>query len=177
LIFQLEKEANEIATNTRRGRGNIIIASPNTVAALSVTGLLDANHNLGNGALLDSNGIVGNTFVGTLNGQFKVYVDPYFSGGDGTEAAQAPITGNYDAGATENYATVGYKGTSPYDAGIFYCPYVPLQMVKAVGENTFQPKIGFKTRYGMLANPFTDSSNALTRGTNNYYRRVRISGI
>ena len=177
LIFQLEKEANEIATNTRRGRGNIIIASPNTVAALSVTGLLDANHNLGNGALLDSNGIVGNTFVGTLNGQFKVYVDPYFSGGDGTEAAQAPIAGNYDAGATANYATVGYKGTSPYDAGIFYCPYVPLQMVKAVGENTFQPKIGFKTRYGMLANPFTDSSNALTRGTNNYYRRVRISGI
>jgi hypothetical protein len=179
LYFQLEKEANQIAVETRRGRGNIVIGSANAIAALSLTGLLDANHNQGSGTLLDSDGIVGNSFVGTLNGQFKVYVDPYFVGGDGTEAGINSARGvTYANAATENYLTVGYKGTSPYDAGLFYCPYVPLQMVKTIGQDTFQPKIGFKTRYGILSNPFGgDTDNNLAVGENAYYRTVRIVGV
>ena len=182
LIFQIEKEANQIAIETRRGRGNIIIGSANAISALSVTGLLDANQNLGNGALLGADGITGNSFVGTLAGQFKVYVDPYFAGGDGTDAAVKPDpaggAANYAAGASENYITVGYKGDSPYDAGLFYCPYVPLQMVKTIGQDTFQPKIGFKTRYGLLSNPFGgDTNNDLGQGENAYYRVIRVVGI
>ena len=182
LIFQIEKEANQIAIETRRGRGNIIIGSANAISALSVTGLLDANQNLGDGALLGADGITGNSFVGTLAGQFKVYVDPYFAGGDGTEASVKPDpaggAATYAAGASANYITVGYKGDSPYDAGLFYCPYVPLQMVKTVGQDTFQPKIGFKTRYGLLSNPFGgDTNNDLGQGENAYYRIVRIVGI
>ena len=179
LFFQLEKDANGIAIDTRRGRGNIIIGSANAIAALSLTGLLDANHNLGNGALVGQDGIVGNSYVGTLNGQFKVYVDPYFAGGDGTEAGINTARGvTYANAATENYLTIGYKGSSPYDAGLFYCPYVPLQMVKTVGQDTFQPKIGFKTRYGILSNPFGgDTDNNLAVGENVYYRTVRVTGI
>ena len=175
LHFQLEKEANEIATSTRRGRGNIIIGSANAIAALSLTGAIEAG-NLSGGGQVSQDGITGNTFVGTLNGQFKVYVDPYFAGEAGTEITGRSGT-TYANAVTQNYLTVGYKGSSPYDAGIFYCPYVPLQMVKAIGENTFQPKIGFKTRYGMLANPFANASNSLATGTNNYYRTLRITGI
>tara|TARA_Y100000310_G_scaffold56699_1_gene52029 strand:- start:509 stop:1972 length:1464 start_codon:yes stop_codon:yes gene_type:complete len=177
LYFQLEKEANAIAIETRRGRGNIIIGSANAISALSITGLLDANHNQGSGQLLGTDGINGNTFVGTLNGQFKVYVDPYFAGLDGTEITRSGADA-YTDGATENYITVGYKGESPYDAGLFYCPYVPLQMVKTIGQDTFQPKIGFKTRYGILSNPLGgDTDNNLAIGENTYYRTLRIQDI
>jgi len=158
LHFAIERDANAIAISTRRGRGNIIIASADVVAALSMTGSLDTG--TGAGGQLSADGITGNTFVGTLNGRYKVYVDPYFVNA---------------AGTSHEYVTIGYKGSSPYDAGIFYCPYVPLQMVKAVGENTFQPKIGFKTRYGMVANPFGQSS--LAEGTNTYYRTIQVNNI
>ena len=161
LHFAIERDANAIAVATRRGRGNIILASADVVAALSMTGSLDtgAGGNVGTGALA-ADGITGNTFVGTLNGRYKVYVDPYFS-------------------ATHEYVTIGYKGSSPYDAGIFYCPYVPLSMVKAVGENTFQPKIGFKTRYGMVANPFANSTaaNGLNEAGNSFYRTIKVTNI
>ena len=163
--FQLEREANAIAVATRRGRGNIIIGSADVIAALSMTGNLDT----GAADQLAADGLVNNTFVGTLNGKFKVYVDPYFTS---TATNYSGGTGNLVAGATD-YLTVGYKGGSPYDAGIFYCPYVPLQKVSAVGENTFQPKIGFKTRYGVLANPF----QSLNAGTNEYYRIVAVKNI
>jgi len=160
LHFAIERDANAIATSTRRGRGNIIIASADVVAALSMTGSLDTGAGTGGGGQLSADGITGNTFVGTLNGRYKVYVDPYFVNA---------------AGTSHEYVTIGYKGSSPYDAGIFYCPYVPLQMVKAVGEDTFQPKIGFKTRYGMVANPFGQSS--LAEGTNTYYRTIQVNNI
>ena len=160
LQFAIERDANGIAVDTRRGRGNIIIASADVVAALSMSGGLDVGGDGGAGQL-SGDGITGNSFVGTLNGRFKVYVDPYFS-------------------AAHEYVTIGYKGSSPYDAGIFYCPYVPLQMVKAVGENTFQPKIGFKTRYGMAANPFgavSATAGAIEEAGSNYYRTIKVTNL
>ena len=153
LMFQIEREANAIAKTTRRGKGNLLITSSDVASALAMAGVMD-------GSGVDD---TGSTFVGTLNGRYKVYVDPYFS-----------------ASAT-NFFCAGYKGSSAYDAGLFYCPYVPLQMVRAVGENTFQPKIGFKTRYGMVANPFSYSTDpatgALTANQNWYYRLVRVTNL
>jgi len=157
-MFQIEREANQIAKDTRRGKGNIIICSSDVASALQMAGVLDYT------PALNSNNLnvddTGNTFAGVLNGRFRVYIDPY-------------------AGA--NYMVVGYKGSSAFDAGMFYCPYVPLQMVRAVGENTFQPKIGFKTRYGMVANPFAQGTaqgaGALTANTNLYYRRTAVTNI
>jgi hypothetical protein len=159
LMFQLEREANQIAKQTRRGKGNIVICSSDVASALQMAGVLDY------APALNSNNLqvddTGNTFAGVLNGRLKVYIDPYAIGG--------------------NYLTVGYKGSSAFDAGIFYCPYVPLQMVRAVDQGTFQPKIGFKTRYGMVANPFAQGidvgSGALTINTNKYYRRVIVNNL
>ena len=149
LIFQIEQEANKIATETRRGKGNFVICSSNVASALAASGKIEFG---GAEFNVDS---TGNTFAGTLNGSLKVYIDPY---------------------ATTDYATVGYKGTNAYDAGLFYCPYVPLTMVRAVGENTFQPKIAFKTRYGLVGNPLTQAIDSI--GTNNpYYRSFRVSNI
>jgi len=163
LMFQIEQEANAIAKGTRRGKGNMVICSSDVASALQMAGVLDYAPALnGNSLEVDD---TGNTFAGVLNGRFRVYVDP-FAGG--------------------NYLVVGYKGTSAFDAGLFYCPYVPLQMVRAVGENSFQPKIGFKTRYGMVANPFAEgglasgNSSALGRldaGVNKYYRKVRVTNL
>jgi len=161
LMFQVEREANVIAQQTRRGKGNMIICSSDVASALQMAGQLDYTPALNNNLNVDDSG---NTFAGVLNGRFKVYIDPYSANGD-----------------AKQYFTVGYKGTSPYDAGLFYCPYVPLQMVRAVGESSFQPKIGFKTRYGMAANPFaggaTVRSGALTANDNVYYRRVQVTNI
>ena len=156
LIVQLEREANTIAKETRRGRGNFIITSSDVASALSATGMLDYAPALSTNLNVDD---TGNTFAGVLNGRTRVYIDPY---------------------ATTDYITVGYKGTNPYDAGVFYCPYVPLTMVRAVGEDTFQPKIGFKTRYGMASNPFvgsTPSDGLATAKTNQYYRIFRVDNI
>jgi len=161
LMFQVERDANVIAQETRRGKGNILICSSDVASALQMAGILDYAPALNNSLNVDD---TGNTFAGTLNGRYKVYIDPYASN---NTAAQ--------------YYTVGYKGTSPYDAGMFYCPYVPLQMVRAVGEDTFQPKIGFKTRYGLVRNPFAESSAQTTdTGTdqsNIYYRMVKVSNL
>jgi len=159
LMFQLEREANQIAKQTRRGKGNIVICSSDVASALQMAGVLDYTPAL-NSNKLDVDD-TGNTFAGVLNGRLKVYIDPYAIGG--------------------NYLTVGYKGSSAFDAGLFYCPYVPLQMVRAVDQSSFQPKIGFKTRYGMVANPFaqglTAGSGALTINTNVYYRRVIVNNL
>ena len=161
LMFQVERDANVIAQETRRGKGNILICSSDVASALQMAGILDYAPALNNSLNVDD---TGNTFAGTLNGRYKVYIDPYASN---NTAAQ--------------YYTVGYKGTSPYDAGMFYCPYVPLQMVRAVGENSFQPKIGFKTRYGLIRNPFAESSaQASDTGTdqaNIYYRMVKVANL
>jgi len=162
LMFQLEREANQIAKATRRGKGNILICSSDVASALQMAGVLDTSPALSNSLNVDD---TGNTFAGVLNGRYKVYIDPYF----------APTSGIH-------YATVGYKGTSPFDAGLFYAPYVPLQMVRAIGENTFQPKIGFKTRYGLVANPFAttaaDGVVAFAAGNKNkYYRRFSIANL
>jgi len=161
LMFQVEREANVIAQLTRRGKGNMIVCSSDVASALQMAGQLDTSPALNNNLNVDD---AGNTFAGVLNGRYKVYIDPY--------SANA---------AAKQFFVVGYKGTSPYDAGIFYCPYVPLQMVRAVGENSFQPKIGFKTRYGLTANPFaggaTVRSGALTANDNVYYRRVQVTNI
>ena len=164
LMFQVEREANAIAQRTRRGKGNIIICSSDVASALQMAGVLDYTPALNNNLNVDD---TGNTFAGVLNGRYKVYIDPY--------SANA---------AAKQFYTIGYKGTSPYDAGLFYCPYVPLQMVRAVGENSFQPKIGFKTRYGLVRNPFAESSaqvsGADTTGTDNsniYYRKVQVTNI
>ena len=161
LMFQLERDANVIAQETRRGRGNIVICSSDVASALQMAGVLDYAPALNNSLNVDD---TGNTFAGTLNGRYKVYIDPYASNN-----------------TTAQYFVVGYKGTSPYDAGMFYCPYVPLQMVRAVGENTFQPKIGFKTRYGLIRNPFAESSAQTTDvGTdqaNIYYRMVKVTNL
>jgi len=156
LMVQIEREANTIAKETRRGRGNFIITSSDVASALSATGMLDYAPALKDSLNVDD---TGNTFAGVLNGRTKVYIDPY---------------------ATVDYITVGYKGSNAYDAGIFYCPYVPLTMVRAVAENSFQPKIGFKTRYGMVSNPFVGASAAdglATARTNQYYRIFRVDDL
>tara|TARA_A100001011_G_scaffold304297_1_gene318572 strand:- start:367 stop:1677 length:1311 start_codon:yes stop_codon:yes gene_type:complete len=156
LLFQIERESNVIAKETRRGKGNFILCSSDVASALSMAGVLDYAPALSTNLNVDD---TGNTFAGLLNGRVKVYIDPY---------------------AGVDYLTVGYRGSNPYDAGLFYCPYVPLQMVRAVGENTFQPKIGFKTRYGMVSNPFVGDapSNGLaSAGTNQYYRKFAVSNI
>jgi hypothetical protein len=163
LAFQVEREANQIAKLTRRGKGNVMICSSDVASALAMAGILDYNSALGGQVNLTVDD-TGNTFAGTLFGRIKVYIDPYFP-----------------AGATSEFAVVGFKGSNAYDAGLFYCPYVPLQMVRAVDTNNFQPKIGFKTRYGLVANPFaegtTQGSGALTQTSNNYYRAFKISNI
>jgi hypothetical protein len=158
LMFQVEREANQIAKATRRGKGNMIICSSDVASALQMAGVLDY------APALNSNNLnvddTGNTFAGVLNGRIRVYIDPY---------------------ATGNYMVVGYKGASAFDAGLFYCPYVPLQMVRAVDPDTFQPKIGFKTRYGMVANPFAEGTTAglgaLTKDSNVYYRRILVDNL
>jgi len=166
LMFQVEREANVIAQRTRRGRGNIIICSSDVASALQMAGVLDYTPALNNNLNVDD---TGNTFAGVLNGKYKVYIDPYSANNSASQ-----------------YFVVGYKGTSPYDAGMFYCPYVPLQMVRAVGQDSFQPKIGFKTRYGMVQNPFAhsggdgalDNSGAVASASQNlYYRRVKVTNI
>ena len=156
MIVQLDREANVIAKETRRGKGNFIICSSDVATALSAAGQLDYSPALSTSLNVDD---TGNTFAGVLNGRIRVYIDPY---------------------ATGDYINVGYKGTNPYDAGVFYCPYVPLQMVRAVGEEDFQPRIGFKTRYGMVSNPFvgpTPANGLATARTNQYYRAFRVDGI
>ena len=166
LLFQLERDANAIGQQTRRGKGNLIICSADVASALAMSGVLDYAPALSTNLNVDD---TGNTFAGVLNGKFKVYVDPY----------SANV-------AAKQFYVCGYKGTSPYDAGLFYCPYVPLQMVRAVGQNSFQPKIGFKTRYGMVQNPFAttrgtgvlDNSGAVhADDTNLYYRRVQVTNL
>ena len=159
LMVQLEREANVIAKETRRGKGNVMICSSDVATALTAAGMLDYTPAISSSLNVDD---TGNTFAGVLNGRMRVYIDPY---------------------AVGDYVTVGYKGTNPYDAGVFYCPYVPLQMVRAVGEEDFQPRIGFKTRYGMVSNPFADVDNMNTRDglaadrTNQYYRIFRVDNI
>ena len=169
LLFQIERDANAIAQRTRRGKGNIIMCSADVASALTMAGVLDYTPALNANLNVDD---TGNTFAGTLMGKFRVYIDPYSA--NLTSANGAPTGGN-------QYYVVGYKGTSPYDAGLFYCPYVPLQMVRAVGENTFQPKIGFKTRYGLVANPFAEGINqgqgGLNVNQNRYYRRVAVKNL
>ena len=160
LMFQIEREANQIARDTRRGKGNVIICSSDVASALQMAGVLDY------APALNSNNLqvddTGNTFAGVLNGRFRVYIDPYTTG---------------------NYMVIGYKGSNAFDAGLFYCPYVPLQMVRAVGQDTFQPKIGFKTRYGIVPNPFAKGATAasataaLEEDTNVYYRRVLVNNL
>ena len=156
LVVQLEREANQIAKDTRRGKGNVVICSSDVATALTASGMLDYTPAMSVNLQVDD---TGNTFAGVLNGRTKVYIDPY---------------------ATTDYITVGYKGTNPYDAGVFYCPYVPLTMVRAVGENDFQPRIGFKTRYGMASNPYVGSTpaNGLAAvKTNQYYRIFKVTNI
>ena len=167
LMFAMERDANVIARDTRRGKGNILICSADVASAMTMAGLLDYQSALQDNLNVDS---TGNTFAGVLNGRLKVYVDPYANMGLGY-AGKAFAT---------QYYVVGYKGTSPYDAGLFYCPYVPLQMVRAVGENSFQPKIGFKTRYGLVMNPFAEAqprNDSGQRDSNVYYRRVAITNL
>ena len=169
LLFQIERDANAIAQRTRRGKGNIIMCSADVASALTMAGVLDYTPALNANLNVDD---TGNTFAGVLQGKYRVYIDPYAA--NLTSANAAPSGGN-------QYYVVGYKGTSPYDAGLFYCPYVPLQMVRAVGEDTFQPKIGFKTRYGLVANPFaegtTQGSGGLLANQNRYYRRVAVKNL
>ena len=154
LLFQIERDANNIAQQTRRGKGNFIVCSADVASALSMAGILDYTPALSTNLNVDD---TGNTFAGVLNGKIKVYVDPYSA----------------NLNTANQFYVVGYKGTTPYDAGMFYCPYVPLQMVRAVDPNTFQPKIGFKTRYGMVTNPFT----SLSANSNTYYRRVKVTNL
>ena len=167
LIFQIERDANAIAQRTRRGKGNMILCSADVASALTMAGVLDYTPALNANLNVDD---TGNTFAGVLAGKYRVYIDPY--------SANAPTAGS---GTGKQYYVMGYKGTSPYDAGLFYCPYVPLQMVRAVGENTFQPKIGFKTRYGIVANPFAQGTTAglgkLIANSNRYYRRVTVQNL
>jgi len=167
LLFQIERDANAIAQRTRRGKGNIVMCSADVASALTMAGVLDYTPALNSNLNVDD---TGNTFAGTLMGKFRVYIDPYSA--NLTSANATP--GN-------QYYVVGYKGSSPYDAGLFYCPYVPLQMVRAVGENSFQPKIGFKTRYGLVANPFAEGTDQglgrLLVNANRYYRRVAVKNL
>ena len=154
LILQLELEANKIAQETRRGKGNFIICSSNVASALAAAGMLDYSTAISANLNVDD---TGNTFAGVLNGKIKVYIDPY-AGGD--------------------YVTVGFRGSNAYDAGLFYCPYVPLTMVRAVDENTFQPKIAFKTRYGLQANPFVTLNAGIgNANSNQYFRAFRVTNI
>jgi hypothetical protein len=155
LMFQIEREANQIAKETRRGKGNFIVCSSDVASALAMGGFLNLTPALQTQLEVDD---TGNTFAGILNGKFKVYIDPY-------------------AAAGANFCLVGYRGASPYDAGVFYCPYVPLQMVRAVDQNTFQPKIGFKTRYGMVANPFAENTDINALGGNQYYRIFAVNNL
>ena len=161
LIFQIERDANAIAQRTRRGKGNMILCSADVASALTMAGVLDYTPALNANLNVDD---TGNTFAGVLQGKYRVYIDPYSSNS-----------------SPDQYYVVGYKGSSPYDAGIFYCPYVPLQMVRAVGQDTFQPKIGFKTRYGLVANPFAEGTDQglgrLKINANRYYRRVRVHNL
>jgi hypothetical protein len=161
LIFQIERDANAIAQQTRRGKGNMILCSADVASALAMAGVLDYTPALNANLNVDD---TGNTFAGVLQGKYRVYIDPY----------SANVSPN-------QFYVVGYKGSSAYDAGLFYCPYVPLQMVRAVGQDTFQPKIGFKTRYGMVANPFADGlaqgQGALNTNSNVYYRRVKVANL
>ena len=164
LIFQIERDANRIAQRTRRGKGNMILCSADVASALTMAGVLDYTPALNANLNVDD---TGNTFAGVLQGKYRVYIDPF--------SANSPTGG-------QQYYVVGYKGTSPYDAGLFYCPYVPLQMVRAVGENSFQPKIGFKTRYGIVANPFAEGTNTtntgrITANSNRYYQRVTVKNL
>ena len=169
LLFQIERDANAIAQRTRRGKGNIILCSADVASALTMAGVLDYTPALNANLNVDD---TGNTFAGVLQGKYRVYIDPY-SANVGS------------AGSGAQYYVVGYKGSSPYDAGLFYCPYVPLQMVRAVGEDSFQPKIGFKTRYGIVHNPFAQSGaasgavtdNGITVNANRYYRRVQVKNL
>jgi len=168
LMYHIERNANVIARQTRRGKGNFIMCSSDVASALAMAGVLDYAPALSTNLSVDD---TGSTFAGILNGSIKVYIDPYY-----TKVAQRPtgVTGG------EGYCTVGYRGTNPFDAGVFYCPYVPLQMVRAVGEDTFQPKIGFKTRYGMVSNPFvgaTPASGLATANTNSYYRSFEVLNL
>ena len=164
LLFNIERDANHIGQDTRRGKGNIIVCSADVASALSMAGVLDYAPALSTNLNVDD---TGNTFAGVLNGRFRVYVDPYSA----------------NLGAASQFYVVGYKGTSPYDAGIFYCPYVPLQMVRAVDPNSFQPKIGFKTRYGMIANPYVTKSDGsvdadtFTANRNQYYRKTKVVNL
>ena len=164
LLFQIERDANAIGQQTRRGKGNILICSADVASALGMAGVLDYAPALNGNNSLTGVDDTSSTLVGTLNGRVKVYVDPY----------SANVS-------DKHYYVAGYKGTSPYDAGLFYCPYVPLQQVRAINPNTFQPKIGFKTRYGMVSNPFsgglTQGSGALTANANKYYRRVQVANL
>ena len=168
LMFAIERDANAIGQQTRRGKGNMLICSADVASALQMAGVLDYTPALNNNLNVDD---TSTTFAGVMNGRYKVYVDPY----------SANV-------AASQYYVCGYKGTSPYDAGFFYCPYVPLQMVRAVGESSFQPKIGFKTRYGMAANPFAaagavaagdtvNSDASLDANTNAWYRRVKVTNL
>ena len=164
LLFNIERDANVIAQDTRRGKGNFIICSSDVASALSMAGVLDYAPALDTNLNVDD---TGNTFAGVLNGRYKVYVDPYSA----------------NTGAASQFYVVGYKGGSPYDAGLFYCPYVPLQMVRAIDPSTFQPKIGFKTRYGMIANPYvtqsdgTTDADTFTADRNQYYRSVKVTNL
>jgi len=161
LLFQIERDANRIAQRTRRGKGNIIMCSADVASALTMAGVLDYTPALNANLNVDD---TGNTFAGVLQGKYRVYIDPYSANS-----------------AANQYYVVGYKGTSPYDAGLFYCPYVPLQMVRAVGENSFQPKIGFKTRYGLVSNPFAEGTTQglgrLRVNSNRYYQRVTVKNL
>jgi len=151
LVFQLERDANQIAVDTRRGKGNVLLCSADVASALALAGVLDYAPALNAGSSLDVDPS-GATYVGNYRGKFKVFVDPY---------------------ATGDFYVMGYKGANQYDAGMFYCPYVPLQMVRATDQDSFQPAIGFKTRYGIVANPFT----SLTADQNTYYRRVKVTNL
>lgn len=164
LLFNIERDANVIAQDTRRGKGNFIICSSDVASALAMSGVLDYAPALNTSLNVDD---TGNTFAGVLNGRFRVYVDPYSA----------------NTGAASQFYVAGYKGTSAYDAGLFYCPYVPLQMVRAIDPDTFQPKIGFKTRYGMIANPYvtqsdgTTDADTFTADRNQYYRSVKVTNL
>ena len=166
LLFNIERDANHIAQDTRRGKGNFIVCSADVASALAMSGVLDYAPALSTGLNVDD---TGNTFAGVLNGRYRVYIDPYSS----------------NLGSASQFYMVGYKGSSPYDAGMFYCPYVPLQMVRAVDPNSFQPKIGFKTRYGLIANPYVTSSDStsdadastFTANRNQYYRRTQVLNL
>ena len=163
LLFQIERDANQIAQRTRRGKGNVVLCSADVASALTMAGILDYTPALNANLNVDD---TGNTFAGTLAGKYKVYIDPFAANNDANQ-----------------YYVVGYKGSNPYDAGLFYCPYVPLQMVRAVGQDTFQPKIGFKTRYGIVANPFAEGNvsnqglGRLIANSNRNNRRVKVTNL